>query len=215
MKRIDSDALGILTKSLGLTGAGSPITELADGVVDQMLSIAPIVRRSRTQAQTQGIYTGVFSNVHVASDERVSTFLPYTPAAGVSIAPYPSPVPAQFDIWLLGATVRRTAGSGTVTAALFVLYEGVQQGFGVDSAGAAVVAASQMPVAFWDTFRGTGSVTIAVTSGGLNIPPIGLRLPRQPATQLLFRSSSSAALTLSCDVILGVFPVALGQDGLV
>ncbi len=34
MKKIDSDALGVLNKALGLSGVGSRVTELADGVGD-------------------------------------------------------------------------------------------------------------------------------------------------------------------------------------
>ena len=68
MKRIDSDALGILTKALGLTGAGSQLTELADGVVDQALDVVPIVRRGRVIGASEGLFTAIMRNVHTDAE---------------------------------------------------------------------------------------------------------------------------------------------------
>ena len=59
MKKIDSQALDVLQKALGLSGPGSPITELTDGVVDQVLEVGGVIRRSRTQAGTEGIHAAV------------------------------------------------------------------------------------------------------------------------------------------------------------
>jgi len=212
VKKIDSDALGILTKALGLSGAGSPITELADGVVDQALDVAPIVRRSRTQAATGGIYIGGLENVHGAGTTLTTSTFPYNVTVG-SFAPYPVPMPLQFDIWLLSATMARASGTGTVTAQLQTIYGAAQQGFGVDDGGAATGALTLLQThAYWDTLV-TGGTGLLRSEGPEAI--IGLRLPRpSPTTELRFTSTSSAAATYVCLVTLGVFPVALGQDGL-
>lgn len=214
-KLIDSDALGLLDKALGLAGSGSRVTELTDGVVDQVLDVAPIVRRSRTQAGTQGLYTAILQNVHVAASERLSNVLPYQPGEAISRAPYPDPMPAQFDIWILNATLRRISGTGTITATLIVQYPATQQAWGVDNLGAAVVGAGLQPIAFWDSLRSPGSARIFVNAAtGHSNRRIGLRLPRSQGTQVNLRSTSSDVITVRCDLLLGVFPISLGQDGI-
>jgi len=215
LKKIDSQALGILNKSLGLTGSGSPLTELTDGVVDQSIDIAPIVRRSSTPAQTGGIFTGQFANIHPGGDTQVSLIFPYAAAVDLIFPPYLTPMPEQFDIWVLSAAMRGTGGS-TLSAGLFVVTGGAQQGWGVNSLGALLTANANMCLAFWDAVRVVGTITIGIAGGaGRATERIGFRLPRSRLTQLQFRSTASAATTFTCDIVLGVFPVALGQDGLV
>jgi len=213
-KRIDSDALGILTKSLGLTGAGSPVTELTDGIVDQTLDVAPIVRRSRTQADIGGVYTGVFLNEHAGSGTLTTSVFPYNVTVG-SFAPYPVPMPPQFDIWLLSATVLRVGGTGTIGAGLAQITPTSQQGFGVDDGGAAagLVSALQF-LCWWDTALSSGaSVFAALRLVGQPVAVFGRRIAR--GTELRFQSTASALSDWQCIVNLGVFPVALGQDGIV
>lgn len=211
MKKIDSDALDILTKALGLTGRGAPITELLDSTVDQTLDVVPIVRRGRTLAGTQGLFTGIIRNIHAAANSIETGINPYTFGATGLISPYPNPVPPQFDIWLLGAILTRVSGSGTIRAILDAQYN--TQGFGIDSAGAAVVATNTMVLAHWDAFVSEG-IVFGVTAGGeLAYMPINLRLPFTGSPGLALRSTSSAAITIDCQILMGLFPVALGQDG--
>jgi len=213
MKKIDSQALGILNKSLGLSGAGSPVTELTDGVVDQVLDVAPIVRRSRTLAGSGGLFVAVFENDHAAADNRTTSIFPYNAGTGNVLPPYPSPMPAQFDVWLLTAGMIRIAGSGTVTGNLSLLMPSAQQGIGVDDAGAATgIVAMLTPLVFWDTVL-AGSI-IAQRNLGVQAQ-IGQRLPASPATELRLFTTASAAAIYHCFAVLGVFPVGLGVDGLV
>ena len=216
MKKIDSDALGVLNKSLGLSGAGSPVTELTDGIVDQSIDIVPAVRRGRTLAGSGGIFTATLRNIHPGLGSVLSQALPYEVVPAIARPPYPTPMPAQFDIWLLSATVRQTGGAATLSGALFILYPTAQIGWGVDSLGVAVVADGLMPVASWDVIKGTGTISIGSNVGGSQTyQKIGTRLPRSPNLQLIFHSTASAITVFHCDMILGVFPVALGQDGIV
>lgn len=214
-KKIDSDALGVLNKSLGLSGAGSPMTELTDGIVDQVLSINEVARRGRTQAATQGIYTGLFENVHSAADTERSSVNIYDIGLGV-IAPWPDPMPVQFDIWLLSATCSRLSGTGTVNASLGIIYGAAQQGWGRTDTGVGVVASPEHVVALWDSVIVVETFTFLRLEdvGGLSAQP-GIRLPRSPDTVLTFASASSAISTYRCQLVLGVFPASLGQDGLV
>ena len=212
-RELNSDALGIVTKALGLTGAGSQGTEFSDGVLDQVLDVSALIRRGRTQAATQGIYAPILRNIHSAANSVASLETPYSIAVG-RLAPYPNPVPAQFDVWLLGATLRRISGSGTLSAVLTLQNDPVVQGWGIDSAGAAVVVTAEQVVAFWDAIGTEGTVFGILNQLG-TYQRIGIRLPRTDSTQLTFRSTSSAAATFDCQMQLGVFPVGLGQDGLV
>jgi len=214
-KKIDSDALGVLNKSLGLSGAGSPVTELMDGVVDQVLSVNEVARRGRTQAATQGIYTAVFENVHSAGDSERSSVNIYDIGLGV-IPPWPDPMPIQFDIWLLGATAIRLSGSGTVLANLGIIYGAAQQGWGRTDTGVGIVANFEHVVANWDSVLQIETLVFLrlEDAGGISSQP-GIRLPRSPDTILTFASVSSAAATYRCQVVLGVFPASLGQDGLI
>ena len=215
MKRVDSDALGELTRSLGLTGAGSPITELTDGVVDQVVSVNEIVRRSRTQARSQGIYTAIMRNNHLVANSQTTTVTPFDLILG-AIAPYPNPIPAQFDLWLLAATVMRSGGaSTTIGATLSLQYDPTQLGWGVDQAGAAVVASNIHTLAFWNVLITSG--TTFANLGGSQQPQaiIRQRLPRNIDTTLRFTSSSNDAAVFDCSLLLGLFPICLGQDGIV
>ena len=214
MKKIDSDALGVLNKSLGLTGAGSPITELTDGVVDQIIAVNEIARRGRTQAGSEGIYIGVMRCINTNAETNTVQVNPYNVGTGV-IAPYPDPMPPQFDVWLLAATVRRQSGGGTIEAELSLQYASSQQGWGVDDAGVAVVVSDPTALAFWSSIN-TVHTAFAVLQGS-NGPwwRGGIRIPRNVDAALRFSAESSLTSTWNCSLVLGVFPTSLGQDGLV
>lgn len=215
MKTVSSQALGLVNRALGLTGAGAALTEFLDGQLDQTLDVAPIVRRGRTQAGTGGLYYGVFENNHAVADTQVSSIAPYRTPVG-AIPPYPSPIPPDFDLWLIGAAMVRASGSGTFTGALFLGLGDVPQGWGIDEAGAAVVASTSFPLAFWDSVVGQ-TVTFGLTEQGEPYVPIGLRMLRPPdqANTLDFSSTSSAAAVFRLFVLLGLFPASLGQDAAV
>lgn len=213
---IDSDALDVLPKSLGLAGTGAPSVELIDGAVDQVLDVGPIVRRGRTVAQTQGIFRAVFQNAHAAADNRSSVWTPYVTIEAERIEPFPTPVPEVFDLWLLGATVNRAAGTGTATAALSI--QNVRQGMGVDSTPAAVTSNIRNIMAFWNQTE-TVNTTFLTAPDGQPWQKLHIRIPRVSESgsnvQIFFTSLSSALATWECNVYFGMFPVALGQDGVV
>ncbi len=216
VKRIDSDALELVNLALGLTGAGAPVTELQDGVVDQVIDVTPVARRSRTLRPNDGIFVGIMRNVHSGAGSLLGTSNPYEMGAALVISPYPSPVPKQFDLWLLGASVNFASGTGTFTGALTITYRSPQQGWGETNGGAFVIASVEVPVAHWDTVVTEGAIVFAGLSGDRGPHAhIGIRLPRHPDTAIRFRSTASAAATFDCQVVLGMFPASLGQDGLV
>ena len=215
VKLIDSDALEILTKSMGLTGAGAQQTELLDGIVEQNLDVVPIVRRGRTQAGKDGVYSATMRTNHTGAVTVTNTVEPYAVGTVAVVAPYPNPVPPLFDIWLLQASVRQVSGTGTVSATLSVRYPG-QQGWGINETGLTqILVAQPHRLAHWDTVVSVGTNFAVLAGSAQPTANIGLRLARGGATELIFVVVSSATSAWDCQLTLGVFPVALGQDGIV
>jgi len=216
-KKVNSDALNVVNKALGLTGPGSQITEFLDGQLDQVLDVAPMIRRGRTLASTEGLFTGIIRNIHVSDDSVATAVRPYNMVADEVVPPWPTPIPDLFDIWILQATVSRESGTGTLVGALLDT-NWDSQAWGVDSAGDPVVGSPALPLAFWDAQASEGAVTMGILNG-TNGPAkrIGMRLQRVGNPSLVFRTTSggAAACEWQCDIILGLFPVALGQDGIV
>lgn len=208
-KRIDSDALGILNKALGLTGSGVPgPTELMDGTVDQVIAVNDLARRGRTQAATTGIYNPAMVNLSTGAETTTTTVNPYTNTVGI-VAPWPAPVPEQFDVWLLGVAANQSGGT-TWDAALYINPPDAQQGWGVDQSGAAAVSSIQYAVAYFDA-TATATHTFGVTAGGeLPWQPIGIRLPR--GATLIWVVDHADVSTVVAQLTLGLFPIALGQD---
>jgi len=209
LKTVDSQALGILNKQLGITGRGAQVTELLDGTLEQTFDTGPAVRRGRTLAATTGLVTGTLSNVHTVAETLTSSIEPYAVAVG-AIAPYPTPVPDTLDVWLLAATARQFSGTGTFTGSLFLDYPNATQGWGINDSGAAVVRQDEHAIIVWDSILAVGP-QFALMENGQPWQRLGLRLPRG-GTILRWRSISSAAATFDCQLLMGLFPVALGQD---
>lgn len=219
MKRIDSDALGVVTDALGLTGSGSQNTELMDASVEQTLDVGALVRRGRTPAATGGLFRGVLANAHGAAETLSSVWQPYDGLATTAVAPYVLPLPKNLDVYLFSAAVRRTSGTGTLAATLELI--ATRQGFGVDDGGVFIADNGPIPLAIWDGLVTIGTQTIA-TTGAEDLTPwkrIGIRIPRAriSITNLVgirFTSVSSAIAEYRCQLLFGIFPVALGQDGI-
>jgi len=215
VQRIDSQALGILTAALGLSGDGAQVTELNDATVEQALEIGPIVRRSRTLAGSEGLFVGFMENVHGAGGGQQSSITPYDFAAANAHAPYPSRVPASLEIWLLGASMEQSAGAlTTINGNLYA--SGHLQSFGVDQLGADVTQLGFLNLVHFNLVTEDLGFTTLVGSLGTDGPafqPIGIRLPRQGNPTLIWSTNAGAASTFSLSIYMGLFPVALGQDG--
>lgn len=211
MKNVDSDALRTVNKALGLTGSDSSSkTELLDSELVQTLDISTLARRGRTQAETQGVYLARMQNVHLSANTQATAVSPYNPDVNV-FAPYLDPVPDRFDVWMLAAWVVQTSGAGTISAILTVVYPGSALGWGRDQSGADVTGVLEVPLAFWDTLQ-TETVEFATNGAASPYVKIGMRMQRTLAMFVRFRSTSSAAATFDCQMLLGVFPVGMGQD---
>ena len=216
-QQIESQALAATRKSLGLGGGGEQQQFLNDGSVEQVLSIGDIVRRSRTLANTAGIHFGVLENVHGAANSKTSGLNPYDPGDS-AVAPYPSTVPDNLEIWLLHATVVRTAQNGGLTFGMLTLgLPGSNQAWGQDSVGdpVAIPAGAELPIAAWDNISVSGTAIAFNTGGHLPGADRAFRIPRGlgPLPVLTFLTTSSASATFQCRMLIGLFPIAFGQDG--
>jgi len=220
MKRVDSDALGDVNRALGLTGAGSPVTELADGVIDQVLEIGQLARRGRTQGAHQGLFTAVLRNEHTDAETLSVSVDPYRVGTVIDFPPYPSLMPVGFDVWLLQASVREhSGGPSTMNATLSIDFSNDQQGWGVTDGGVIVTSSQPHRLALWNALANDGT-DFGLLAGAVQ-PSVypNIRLPRgsRPGAStsvIMFRSTSSVTVSYDCQLLLGVFPSALGQDGL-
>jgi len=220
MRVINSDALTEAYRALGIKGGGAaPETALRDKELYQNLVVNEIVRRSRTVGRTEGIFSFLFSNDHSGSGTLTTTITPYNATVGAANG-WPVPVPDDLEVWLIGAGVEQDGGTGTLEAGLFLFLQSAQMGVGEDDAGVAIAASSSL---FW--LARWNALTTLQSEHGLDPDgkpwiPLGLRLPRLQVgagapTNLLFRSTASAAAKFDCTAIMGLFPIAFGQDILV
>ncbi len=216
MKLVDTDALGVVNRALGVTGRGAQETELTDGILNQNLDVNPMVRRGRTLEPSEGIFYGVFQTVHLGGGNLNALINPYRPEIALRVAPYPAVVPAQFDVWLLYATVTRVSGSGTIGAVLDVKYDGQTQGWGVNNSTVKVTAVPRHPLAFWDNIITGGSNPLVGLAGSEQpLARLGYRFPRIGTPDLNFATTASAISTWQCTVVMGLFPVSMGQDAMI
>jgi len=214
-KVIDSGALTLLNRILGLAGTGgAQRTELEDGLVSQTLDIGRIASRSLALSGTQGLFEVFFLNTHGAgATSKVSSIDPYAPGS-LAWDPFPGTVPAGFDLWLLGASANYQSGTAGnfSSAALHLLGTEQQFAMGVDDTGAALSGAlvSNRAVALWDSHQAFGNKDPLINEAGQSWMPIGLRL--RPGVTLAFSSKATNAVVVNCVLSIAYLPSGLGQD---
>lgn len=168
------------------------------------------------------MFRGLLVNVHGGAGTLSATCRPYALAAG-AIAPFPAPVPAGYDLWILGASAQVTAGAPTTTKGAVSMFSTLQ-GFGVNDSGVAVVRDDILTILNWPQQAVTaGTLINLVDANGIAFQrPAGgaFRIPRQTAgaagqVELYFTTTTDALATWELQLYLGMFPVGLGQDGIV
>jgi len=214
MKRVTSDALGIVNRSLGLAGADSSgATEFLDSVVFQGVDLSQLIRRGRTLAGSTGLFLAVNEHIHAGAGVLNNDVFPYAQAVGRQ-EPWPNPVPMHFDVWYLGASLNiDTAGAGTLTAAKINLnIQAPAVAWAQDDMDAATTISEQrVPLASWNAEETAGGERYGVGFLGAFEQKV-IRIRR--GTEIEFRSTvAGAALTVIFQVYLGLFPNGLGQDG--
>lgn len=214
MKQIQSDALVIVKRMLGLAGGlmDAP-TSLDDGTVSQVLDVTSALRRGRAGGAASGWFYGVMQNVHPAADTQTSVIGPYAPTQTLVpvISAWPGQVPVGFDVHVIGGSIQRTAGAGALTGgSLFLAVAASDQAWGVDQAGARVTASPAIIIARWTGLDTGSAIDIGITGDGSTFARMGLRMPR--GSSFNFRTVSAAAATYRLTLLMGLFPESLGQD---
>jgi len=223
-KEVDSGALLTLDRVLGIQGRGSGAlqsqeTQLDDDRLIQTIDTIPIIRRSRTPADTSGLFQCSMQNAHAAADDESSTQDPYNPvadSAAIIRQGYPDPIPPGFDFWVLQACIFRVVGAGALDAAwLRITSEAFGFGWSIDDEDNGLGGITTQPVlAQWEgmattVFTGATPAGLVVGTGEV-VARINMRIRR--GVSLTFDSQAGALATFRMTLTCGVFPEGLGQD---
>jgi len=212
-----------LVQSLyGIPGSqSSGVTEVDLDNVQQVINVVPeVLRRSDNVIGNNqgGWFQGTMQNVHSGADAELSTYVPYkmTVAGGTTVvgaAPgFPAPIPEGWDVWLIGCSLERTAGAGSVVALLSLNDNPL--GWGIDDSGAAVTGSPLISlVRFTSIVNDVGGYGYGIGADGMAFQRVGIRLP--PKIDFEFRTNSTAAATVQLSIVMGLFPEGMGQDILV
>lgn len=215
MKQVDSVALGLVDKALGLAGTGSQVTDLEDGIVNQVLEISVLAARARSQLGPEGAKICILETVHGAANNQVAAVDPYfigsTPG---SIFNWPVPVPLGLDVWLHAISGLEVTGGSNFSSG-YVGIVGDQAGdggWGTNQAGAAVTAVPmRIPIIAWGDIGEFGNIQFMenILNGELSILP-GIRIPRGMTVE--FRTTSANVMTMQALLLMSLVPVGLAQS---
>jgi len=214
-REIDSAALTTLNRLLGIAGVGSAQTTLEDGVLQQVIDVSSVVRRSRTPGTSTGYFLCPMLNDHAGADDEESQINPYTP--GVLVNPaggYPPVVRDGFDVWIVGATASRSAGAGDLTGGVVEIeHQSTDIGWGVTDTGA--ILTSSTPTCFTafavlNTLAAGATPFAAEIGTGLLHSRAAIRVRRGQVIH--WQTTSGGAMEALLILDIGLFPASLGQD---
>jgi len=220
MRVIDSGALDVVQRQLGLTGKGSQEAVFEDGVAQQSFDIFSAVRRGQSARGDGGYFYLAMSHEHAGAGAISQGVNPYQVADAVVFNEWPgndggAGVTRNFDVWIESVGLERTdAGAGVMARPAVVrLTMGTSSlGIGIDGAGAVLEATGSQMIAMWD-----GLVTVAgaiVTAVNLDtnemVKKLGFRMPRSGTLQ--FITDMDAAVDMKFTLAMMLVPVAMGSD---
>jgi len=206
---ITGDQLKAVAKIFGLRASQtSAFTDLDTEHVQQVLEISGIVRSSSQIGPVSGWFLGVLQNVHPGAGDLVSTMNPYEPGAAAT-QQFPRSVPQGWDIWCHGASMRRSAGAGTLTSG-FLAINGDPQGWGRNNSGVTITDTPEQVVCHWNSIA-PDVPTPALTPSGDTYVPVRMRIPRN--SDFEYRTvAAGASANFDLAIVLGLFPAGIGQD---
>ncbi len=213
MKNIDSDALILVNRMLGLAGGGQVVpTLLDDGTLSMTLDVIQASRRARALGVTEGWFVGYLDNVHAGAGVLSAQIFPYAPTTANAVNAYPADVPRGFDVWITSVSCRRVLGTGTLDGAVLEMDPtGRHQGWGIDDGGTAVVADTPLEIARWTALDTATTIPLGIAGdGSANVRTL-FRFPRGVALRFM-SDVAGASATIRCAVSLALFPEAVGQD---
>jgi hypothetical protein len=212
MKTVDSLALGLVDRALGLAGAGTQQTELEDGLVVQTLDVSRLVARARAPI-SDGIKTAIFQNVHGGAGQNETALDPYFHTSSPGSNPHwPVPVPVGFDVWVLAVSADVNSVGNFVEAQFSVLGDHAgDAAFTQDSSGGAASASTiRLGFCHFDSARSIAGDPFLMTEQGDLIVYPQIRVPR--GMTLSWTTETTGAAVMNCFCMMGLFPVGLNQD---
>lgn len=216
MRSVDSQALALVQRALGLTGPAEGEAQFEDRILQQTFDVTPVVRRSRTLAQGEGYFTAVLQNNHTGVASTItSSITPYALTSG-ALDFYPDPVPREFDLWLLAFSAFTQSGSGNfasgdlnVTMAAPNVPRALDESAGVvtPQINLAIFPAEQSAVG--GNFLAIGG---DVSGGARSYAQPNIRLPRNCTIAFRTLNVGLTSPVYNLTMLWGLFPSMLGQD---
>lgn len=218
-KEVDSGALTLLNRMLGLAGQGSAQTLLEDGTLNQTLDVAATVRRSRTIAGSDGgLFSFSMENEHGAgATDRVTNVDVYG-TGGTAENGVPPIVPSDLEWFLLYAGLITTGGTSSLftEGVASLLFTPGMIGFSRQSSGGAASNANldiPIPLGRWDLLStADGSSGVGVQEDGAVMQRIGIRIRR--GSSIRFNSAAGGVVDVALVGVAALVPIVLGQDGI-
>lgn len=204
---VDSQALQRVSKTLQLSTPGAEETLFIDERLEQVLDVGPIIRRGLTLAGTEGLYTANIRNTHSGSQGNVVTVIDPWSLGGVARPPFPGSIPNNLDLWITGFMMEIVSGTNEFDSGFFDLFvPTTHQAFGTIS--------TNIVLGTW-----LGQITLAGVAFGKAFPAtanfhkMGLRVPRNATFRFHTRNTGANSPVFQLDLMLGLFPSSMGQDG--
>lgn len=215
-KEIDSEALVLLRKGLGIGGIASPTTLLEEDSVIQVVEVGQFARQGLPAGN--GLFYFVMRIITSVGNPSLDVSLfPYIPddpsGASVASAPFPNPVPSTFDIWIMSAVLNVTTAT-FVDAALFLRPPPVSVGLSIENADTTtqplIAPTPVFPLAAWDGVQTVDTFITGDLAGSDVFQRLGMRLPR--GCSLNFRVDAGGINTATCTIAAALMPRSMGQD---
>lgn len=208
MTKIDGGDFTALRQGSDVGGDGVDFDERH---AQQTIPLYPeLRRRSKPLAGIDNWFYAVQQHAHAGAGGLVTSVSVYNPPNPLN--GYPSAVPEGWDIFLLAVQGQQQAGDDAdFTAASVNIFPGAfSQGMGDIDTGLPVEVAIAFTIGHSTVIlEDVGTNVMAWDDSGTMLYP-RIRLPR--GANIGFASEALAATTLRAIFILGVFPMALGQD---
>jgi len=206
---VDSQALQKVSKTLQLSTPGAQETLFTDERLEQVLDVGAIVRRGLTLAGTEGLYTANMRNIHSGSQGNVTSIIDPWNLGGSARAPFPTSIPDHLDLWITGIMAETVSGGGQFLNGFFDLFvPTTHQAFGTISSNIALAA--------WKDEEDVQSTAFLVPTigslAGFYAQP-NVRVPRNATFRFHTLNNGANSPVFQCNLLLGLFPSGMGQDG--
>jgi len=218
-REIDSTALLLLNRALGLSGSPASATELEDGHVTQTIDVGPIARRSLPIGG--GLWYARLACAHTGVGDLNTSFDPYnathaTPGSLVKSG-FPLDVPAGFDIWVISCIGLTDDATDFAAAAFDVETAATAEGISILNTAGVVsspaAAGGDYPYAVYDgVFTAAAAALYLTKPDGTVLTQINQRIRRGQLFHWRSTSDTAGTVTNTVLVCMGLFPEALGQD---